>query len=387
MKDGNVKKLIAKEKKRQEDSINLIASENIVSKDVLEALGSVFTNKYAEGYPRKRYYGGNAIIDELEELAISRALNLFHLSPETWNVNVQPYSGSPANLAVLHALIPLGKKVMAMDLAMGGHLSHGSRVSVTGTLWKQVPYGVDKKTGRVDYNNLFKIAKKERPSVIIAGGSSYARIIDFKKFRKVADSVGAILIVDMSHVSGLVAGGVYPTPFPYADVVMTTTHKTLRGPRGAIVFSKKELSEKINKVVFPGIQGGPHENQIAAIAVALFEASKPSFKLYARRVVKNAKVLSEELKKLGWEIVSGGTDTHLFLLDTYARGISGKKAADALEKKGIVVNKNLIPYDTRSPLDPSGIRIGTAAVTTKGMREKDMKRIAKNIDLVLKELS
>lgn len=389
MKDKKLYNLIKKEEKRQRDVINLIASENYVSQDVLDAVGSVFTNKYAEGYARARYYAGNEVVDKLEELVKERAFNLFikkKTEQKKWDVNVQAYSGSPANIAVFHAIVPLGNKIMAMDLSMGGHLTHGSRASITGKLWKQVPYGVDKKTECINYKEVMKIAKKEKPKLIIAGGSAYSRIIDFKNFRKIADAVGAIFMVDMSHIAGLVAGGAHPSPFPYADVITTTTHKTLRGPRGAIIFSKIKFSKLINKTIFPGIQGGPHENQIAGIAVALFEARQPGFKKYIKQVIKNAKTLSGELKKMDWKIISGGTDTHLFLIDTYKKSISGKKASDILEKNKIIVNKNMIPYDAHPPLDPSGIRIGTAAITTRGMKEKDMKYLAKKIDVILKNI-
>jgi len=389
MKDKKLYNLIKKEEKRQIKTINLIASENYISSGVSKALASVFTNKYAEGYSGARYYAGNKVVDELEELTKKRALSLFIKKPEEqakWRVNVQPYSGSPANVAVFHATIPLGSKIMAMGLSMGGHLTHGSKPNITGKLWKQIPYGVNRKTERINYKEIMKIAKKEKPKIIIAGGSAYSRIIDFKNFKKIADTIEAIFMVDMSHFAGLVAGGVYPSPFLYADIVTTTTHKTLRGPRGAIIFSKTKFSGAIDKVIFPGLQGGPHENQIAGIAAALFEAHQPSFKIYAKQIVKNAKILSQELKKMGWKVISQGTDTHLFLVDTYSRGISGKIASDILEKNKIIVNKNMIPYDTRSPLDPSGIRIGTAAVTTKGMKEKDMKHIAHKIDIILKSI-
>ncbi|MCL4404328.1 serine hydroxymethyltransferase [Patescibacteria group bacterium] len=391
MKDKEIQNLIKAEKRRQETAVDLIASENFVSNDVLEALGSVFTNKYAEGYPGARYYGGNAVVDDLERLAGKRALKLYRLDPKKWSVNVQPYSGSPANLAVLHALVPVGGKVMGMDLNMGGHLTHGYRASVTGKLWRQAPYGVDKKTECIDYGGLMKIAKKAKPKLIIAGGSAYSRVVDFKKFRKMADTVDALLLIDMSHFAGLVAGGAYPSPFPYADVVMTTTHKTLRGPRAAIIFSRRtaiphsklSIPDLIDRSVFPGLQGGPHANAIAAVAVALKEASAPAFKKYAQQVVRNARTLAFELQKRGWRIVSGGTDTHLFLMDTWERGIGGKEASERLEKAGIIVNKNMIPYDTRKPSDPSGIRIGTAAVTTRGLKEKDMRRLAERMDKTL----
>lgn len=375
--DREVKKLIEAERGRQSKTINLIASENYVSKNVSAALGSVFVNKYAEGYPKARYYAGNEIVDALEELAGKRARKLFALSSSRWDVNVQPYSGSPANLAVLHALLPEGSKVMAMALGMGGHLTHGSKVSVTGRLWEQVPYGVDRLSEEIDYGELLHIALIERPNMIIAGGSAYSRVVDFKKMRMIADEVKALLFVDMSHFAGLVAGKAYPSPFPYADIVTTTTHKTLRGPRSAIIFSKKEYTPAVRKAVFPGLQGGPHMNQIAAVAVALAEAATPSFSRYANQVIKNAQAFSEELHRLGWRIVSGGTDSHLFLVDVMSRGFSGGVASDRLEKIGVVLNKNMIPFDERKPSDPSGIRIGTAAVTTRGMKEREMKAIAR----------
>src|SRR3989344_1827975 len=375
--------LIQQEDKRQKRAINLIASENYVSRAVLKALGSTLVNKYAEGYPGKRYYGGNNLVDEIENLTKLRALNLFKLDPRKWQVNVQPYSGSPANMAVYLALVPPGEKIMGMELSMGGHLTHGHRVSATGRFWKQVAYGVDKKTERIDYDALKVLAKKEKPKLIVAGFTAYPRRIDFKKFRQIADACGAVLLVDMSHIAGLVAGGVHASPFPYADIVMTTTHKTLRGPRAAMIFSHSMFSSLIDKAVFPGLQGGPHINQIAAVATALHEASQSAFKTYAKQTVVNAQALASELKKLGWRIVSGGTDTHLLLVDTWARGVSGAAASDMLECEGIIVNKNTIPYDTRTPADPSGIRIGTAAVTTRGIKEKDVVRIAQKIDAIL----
>lgn len=381
--DPELYKLIAAEEKRQKNTINLIASENFASSGVLEALGSVLTNKYAEGYFGARYYGGNEIVDKLELLCQRRALNLFKISSKNWSVNVQPYSGSPANLAVYLALVPFGKKIMGMRLDMGGHLTHGSKVSATGKFWEQIPYGVNQKTELLDYGEISRIAEKENPRLIVCGYTAYSRIIDFKKFREIADAAGAILMVDMSHFAGLVAGGVYPSPFKYADIATTTTHKTLRGPRSAIIFSKKQLASAIDKAVFPGLQGGPHINQIAATAVALKEASGASFKKYARQVVKNAEVLSVEMKKRGWRIVSGGADTHLFLVDVWQKGIGGKEASDLLGKSGIIVNKNSIPFDSRNPSNPSGIRIGTPAITSRGMKEKEMKKIAEWIWRVL----
>lgn len=384
MKDRIVSQLIAKEEKRQKSVLNLIASENYVSPDVREALSSIYVNKYAEGYPKARYYGGNDIVDEVEMLAQMRALSLFKLSPLEWNVNVQPYSGSPANLAIYLALVPAGGKIMGMKLDMGGHLTHGHPVSATGILWEQIPYGVDKKTERLNYTHLKSLAKIEKPKLVVAGFTAYSRKIDFKKFRLVANAARALLVVDMSHIAGLVAAGVHSSPFQYADVVMTTMHKTLRGPRAALIFSRNKFSKAINRTIFPGLQGGPHMHTITASAIALSEASSLEFKKYAKQVVKNAQVLSGELKKYGWRIISGGTDNHLFLVDTHKRGISGKKAETMLEKAGIVVNKNTIPFDTEGPRDPSGIRIGTAALTTRGMKEKDMKRIAGFIHAALK---
>jgi glycine hydroxymethyltransferase len=389
MKDKQIEKLIVSEKKRQKGVINLIASENYVSEDVLKALGSELTNKYAEGYPGARYYGGNEFVDKIENLCKERALKLFGLTGSKWHVNVQALSGSPANVAVYLGLVPVGGKIMGMNLQDGGHLTHGYKVSITGKVWQQVPFGVDSKTEIIDYGEIKKLAEKEKPNIIVAGFTAYPRIVDFKKFKEIADSVGAYLMVDMSHFAGLVAGGVYPTPFKYADVVTTTTHKTLRGPRSAMIFSKiddREIYKKIDKAVFPGLQGGPHLNQIAAIAVTLKEADTPAFKKYAGQILKNAKALSGELQKLGWRIVSGGTDSHLILVDTWmdGKGIGGKVAGDRLEAGGIIVNKNTIPGDTRSPMDPSGIRLGTAAETTRGKKEKDFVKIAQKIDKILK---
>ena len=387
MVDRLIKDLTKKETARQSNTINLIASENFVSKDVLTALGSPLTNKYAEGYPSARYYGGNKYIDQIEKLCQDRALKLFGLSNKSWAVNVQSYSGSPANLAVYSALVPLGGKIMGLKLNMGGHLSHGYKASFTGKAWRAVPYGLDPVTERLDYDAISAIAKKEKPALIVAGYSAYSRKINFAKFRKIADEVGAYLMVDMSHFAGLVAGKVHPSPFPYADVVTTTTHKTMRGPRSALIFSNLNskisrssleinIAKKIDSAVFPGLQGGPHINQIAAVAVALREASQSSLKKYACQVVKNAQALAETLAMDGWHIISGGTDTHLLLINTMSNDIGGKTASDKLEKQGIVVNKNAIPFDQRSPVDPSGIRLGTAALTTRGMKEREMRLIA-----------
>lgn len=388
MKDKTIQKLIDTEKKRQKKVVNLIASENYVSKDVLTALGSEFTNKYAEGYAGKRYYGGNEVVDKVENLAIERALKLFGLKKEEWHVNVQALSGSPANVAVYTALIPQGGKIMGMSLDQGGHLTHGHKVSVTGKFWSQIPYGVDKNTELLNYDDLKKIATENKPDIIVAGFTAYPRVVDFKKFREIADACGALLMVDMSHFAGLVAGKAYPSPFLYADIVTHTTHKSLRGPRSAIIYAKidaREMGKKIDRAVFPGMQGGPHINQIAAVAVALKEAGEISFKAYAKQVIKNAQALTKELQKRGWRIVSGGTDSHLVLVDTISNNISGKEASDRLEKEGIIVNKNAIPYDTRPPADPSGIRLGTCAETTRGKREKDMVKIAERIDKILRK--
>ena len=413
MKDTQIKKLIYLEKKRQKKVINLIASENYVSNDVLEALGSELTNKYAEGYPGKRYYGGNEVVDKIESLCIERALNLFKLDPKEWHVNVQALSGSPANLAVYTALIPpkkitlpgegnpetlIPQKIMGMSLDHGGHLTHGHKVSATGKFWTQVPYGLDATTELINYDQIREMAIKEKPAIIVAGYTAYPRRIDWSLMREIADGAGALLMVDMSHIAGLVAGGVYPSPFPYADVVTTTTHKTLRGPRSALIFVKKdarELDKKIDRAVFPGLQGGPHENQIAAVAVALREAATPSFKKYATQIIKNATALADELRARGWRLISGGTDSHLILIDTWqggkknekgAGGVSGKDASDVLEKIGIIVNKNAIPFDARPPADPSGVRVGTAAETTRGKKVKDFKMIAKRIDEALRRV-
>lgn len=390
MKDKEIHKLIQAEQARQKRVINLIASENIVSEDVLIALGSELTNKYAEGYPDARYYGGNEVIDKVEKLCRERALKTFGLTSTKWHVNVQPLSGSPANVAVYSAILTPGDTIMAMDLSHGGHLTHGFKVSFTGKLYNQVAYGVDEKTQQLDYDVLMKLAKKEKPKLIIAGYSAYPRKINFKKFREIADAVGAYFMVDMAHIAGLVAAGAHPSPFPYADIVTSTTHKTLRGPRSGIIFSRidtRELDKKIDKAVFPGLQGGPHMNQIAAVAVALKEAQSASYKKYIDQVCANAKALAAELKKRGWHILTGGTDNHLVLVDVWmdGKGIAGKDASDRLEAEGIIVNKNTIPGEKRTPVNPSGIRLGTAAETTRGLKEKDFIKIAERIDTILRK--
>jgi glycine hydroxymethyltransferase len=387
MRDKRIESLIKKEIVRQAETLDLIASENFVSSDVREALGSVLTNKYSEGYPGKRYYPGNVYYDEIEELAKERALKVFHLDPKEWHVNVQPYSGSPANLAIYSALIEPGETIMGMALSSGGHLTHGHKVSMTGKFWRSVQYTVNQKTGLIDFAEVKKLAEKEKPKIIISGFTAYPRLVNFKKFGEIAKGVGAYHVSDISHIAGLIAAGVHPSPFAYVDVVMTTTHKTLRGPRGAMIFCRKEhaekIAEKIDRAVFPGLQGGPHNNATAAKAIAFFEALQPSFKKYAGQIVKNAKVLGESLAKHGFKLVTGGTDTHLLLLDVGSFKLmkhdpstsSGQAAEKKLESVGIIANRNTIPGDP-SPFKPSGLRLGTPAVTSMGMKEKEMKEIA-----------
>lgn len=437
MKDKKIEKLIKAERQRQHETIDLIASENFVSDGVLEALGSELTNKYSEGYPGKRYYPGNKYYDDIEELAKERALKLFKLNPKDWAVNVQPYSGSPANLAIYLALLGTRTNalnarthadIMGMTLSSGGHLTHGHKVSATGQFWKSVQYSVGE-DGWINYDKVGKLAKKEKPKVIVSGFTAYPRKVDFKRFGEIAKSVGAYHVADISHIAGLVAAGLHPSPFPHADVVMTTTHKTLRGPRGAVIFSSRQRSDlpsiypersrrigprssevgspqidlpsAIDRAVFPGLQGGPHNNVTAAKAVAFYEALQPGFKKYQAQIVKNAKALADELVKLGFYLVTGGTDTHLILIDLRksdipeirprkpARGafkrsdlaklnIDGMLAEKKLESVGIIANRNTVPGDT-SPFKPSGLRLGTPAVTTRGMKEKEMREIARLI--------
>jgi len=380
IKDKTINSLIEKEKERQIEGIELIASENYVSESVLECMGSILTNKYSEGYPGKRYYKGNEYIDKIELEAIKRAKELFKAE----HVNVQPYSGSPANLAVHLALLEPGDRTLGMSLDSGGHLTHGFKVSISGKYFDSVSYGVNKE-GYIDYDEVRKIAKEHKPKLIWSGFSAYSRIVDWQEFRKIADEVGAYLVADIAHVAGLVATGLYPSPVGIADVVTTTTHKTLRGPRGAIIMCKEELGEKIDKAVFPGLQGGPHNHTTAGIAVALKEASTEEFKEYSQQIITNAKTLSEALTKKGYKIVSGGTDNHLFLLDVMdSLGIGGEEASTILEEANITVNKNTIPDDSRKPWDPSGIRIGTPAITARGMKEEEMYKIAEYIDKVLR---
>ena len=373
--DPELYESMMKELKRQRGNIELIASENIVSPTVLAAAGTHLTNKYAEGLPGKRYYGGCMYVDEAENLAIERAKKLFGAD----SANVQPHSGASANLAVFFALLEPGDTVMGMNLAHGGHLSHGSPVNISGKYFNIIPYGVDKETGMIDYEELERIALETKPKLILAGASAYPRAIDFAKFREVADKVGAIFMVDMAHIAGLVAAGCHENPVKYADVVTTTTHKTLRGPRGGLILCKAEFEKAINKAVFPGIQGGPLEHIIAAKAVALKEAMSDEFVEYQRQVVKNAKKLAEVLTSRGINLVSGGTDNHLMLLDLTNNDITGKELEFLLDEAHITVNKNAIPFDTRSPFITSGIRIGTPAVTTRGMKEKEMELIGNYI--------
>jgi len=380
-KDKKAFDLYKKEAKRQRETIDLIASENVMSSSVLEALSSNLANKYSEGYPGKRYYPGNEVVDEVEKLAQARALRMFDLDEKKWGVNVQPYSGSPANLAIYLALINPGEKIMGLELASGGHLTHGHKVSATGILFKAVQYGVDK-DGRLDYKEIEALAKKEKPKIIVSGTTAYAREIDFKKFSEIAKKVGAYQVADISHIAGLVAAGLHKSPFPYADVVMSTTHKTLRGPRGAVIFGKVELMDKINKAVFPGIQGGPHGNVMLAKAVAFQEAAQKSFVSYQKQVVKNAKQLSLSLIDLGFNLVTGGTDNHLMLVDVTNFNIDGALAENRLSRVGILANRNAVPGDDK-PFKPSGIRMGTPTVTSLGMKEKEMKEIAEIIALAL----
>ena len=370
--DNEIYTACESELERQQRNIELIASENIVSKAVLLAAGSVLTNKYAEGYPSKRYYGGCQCVDVVEEIARSRAKELFGAE----HVNVQPHSGANANLAVFFALLNPGDTVMGMNLQQGGHLSHGSPVNISGKYFNVVPYGVDEKTERIDYDEMEKIALQCKPKLIVAGASAYSRIIEFKRCREIADKVGAYLMVDMAHIAGLVAAGLHPSPVPYAHVVTTTTHKTLRGPRGGMILCKEDFAKQIDKAVFPGTQGGPLMHIIAAKAVALGEALTDEFKDYQKQVVKNAAVLADELMKRGVNIVSGGTDNHLMLLDLRSKGITGKELEHRLDEVRITANKNTIPNDPQSPFVTSGLRIGTPAVTTRGFKEPEMKLIA-----------
>jgi len=370
--DPAIAEQVANEVRRQHEGLEMIASENFVSRAVLEAAGTVFTNKYAEGYPGKRYYGGCEYADVVENLARDRAKQLFGAE----HANVQPHSGSQANAAAYMSIIQPGDTVLGLDLAHGGHLTHGHKLNFSGKLYKIVGYQVRKDTETIDYDELEAQALREKPKMIIGGGSAYPRTFDFARMRQIADKVGAFFVVDMAHFAGLVAGGVHPSPVPYADIVMTTTHKTLRGPRAGLILSKEKFAKDIDRSVFPGQQGGPLIHIVAAKAVAFHEALQPEFKVYARQIVANAKVLAEALAGEGFRIISGGTDTHLMLVDVFTKGMYGSEAEHALGEAGITVNKNAIPYDTNPPMKPSGIRVGTPALTTRGMKEPEMKQIA-----------
>jgi len=369
--DPDIAAAIENETRRQHEGLELIASENFVSEAVLEAMGSVFTNKYAEGYPGKRYYGGCEFADVVENLARDRAKQIFGAE----HANVQPHSGSSANMEAYAAVLQPGDTILGLNLAHGGHLTHGHHLNFSGKTYKIVPYGVTKETETIDYDDLEQLAERERPKLIIGGGSAYPRIIDFARMRQIADKVGALYLVDMAHFAGLVAGGVHPSPVPHAQIVTTTTHKTLRGPRAGMILSKQEFAAAIDKVVFPGMQGGPLVHIIAAKAVCFREAMQPEFRDYARQIVANAKVLAETLAAEGFRIISGGTDTHLMLVDVFSKGMFGSEAEQALGEAGITVNKNAIPFDTNPPMKPSGIRIGTPALTTRGMKEAEMRQI------------
>jgi glycine hydroxymethyltransferase len=369
--DPDIAGAINNEARRQHDGLELIASENFVSQAVLQAMGSVFTNKYAEGYPGKRYYGGCEFADVVENLARDRACRLFGAE----HANVQPHSGSQANMAAFMALLQPGDAILGLNLAHGGHLTHGHHLNFSGKMYKVIPYGVRKDTETIDYDELQQIAERERPKMIIGGGSAYSRVIDFARMRQIADKVGAKYVVDMAHIAGLIAGGVHPSPVPHCHVVTSTTHKTLRGPRAGLVLCAQEFAAAVDKLVFPGIQGGPLVHIIAAKAICFREALEPSFKDYARQVVANARTLAQKMMDEGFRVISGGTDTHLFLMDVFSKGILGSEAENALGQAGITVNKNAIPFDVNPPLKPSGIRIGTAALTTRGMKENDMLQV------------
>ncbi|NTU66726.1 MAG: serine hydroxymethyltransferase [Candidatus Moranbacteria bacterium] len=374
--DSAVYKAAMGELKRQQEGMELIASENYVSEAVLEALGSVFTNKYSEGYPGKRYYGGQEYTDVVETLAIERAKKLFGAE----HVNVQPLSGAPANMIAYAAVLNPGDKVLGMDLSHGGHLTHGHPVTLSAKIYDFVRYKTGK-DGKIDYKALEEMAIKEKPKMILAGFSAYTRQLDYKKFQKIAKKVGAITMIDIAHIAGLIAGGAIPNPVPYFDIVTTTTHKTLRGPRGGMIMCKQEFAKAIDKSTFPGFQGGPHENNIAAKAVAFGEALKPSFKKYAAQIIKNAKILEIEMMKHGFKIMFGGTDNHMILVDVFSsKGVTGKEAEKILDEVGMTLNKNMIPDDPRGPMDPSGVRIGVPAVTTRGMKEKEIRTIARLIN-------
>jgi glycine hydroxymethyltransferase len=381
--DPEIASLVRQEERRQAETVKLIPSENYVSRAVLEASGTVLTNKYSEGYPGRRYYEGQQVIDQVETVAIERAQALFGVE----HANVQPYSGSPANLAVYLAFCQPGDTVMGMALPMGGHLTHGWNVSVTGKWFRAVQYGVRKETGRVDLDEVRELAQAERPRLIFCGGTAIPRTIDFPAFAQIAAEVGAVLVADIAHIAGLVAGGAHPSPAGHAAVISTTTHKTLRGPRGAMLMSTAEHAKALDKAVFPGLQGGPHNHTTAAIAVALAEAARPEFRDYAHQVVANAKALAEELLGRGFDLVSGGTDNHLILIDLTSKGVPGKPAAQALDRAGLESNYNTVPYDPRRPFDPSGLRIGTPSVTSRGMGAEQMRTIGRWMDEVVTALA
>ena len=374
--------LVQQEEARQSTRLRLIPSENYASRAVLQATGSVFTNKYSEGYAGKRYYEGQEFVDEVERLAIARAKALFGAD----HANVQPYSGSPANMAVYFAFCEPGDTIMGMSLPHGGHLTHGWKVSITGKYYRAVQYTVERETGLIDYDKVRDMALAERPKLIFAGATAYPRVLDFARFGEIAREAGAILVADIAHISGLVVAGVHPSPIPHADVVTSTTHKLLRGPRGAVILCREEHQRAIDRAVFPGLQGGPHNHTTAAIAVALHEASTPEFAEYARQVVRNAKALAAGLLERGFDLVSGGTDNHLILIDVTNKGHPGKVVSRALNRAGIVCNSNTVPYDPRKPFDPSGIRVGTPAITSRGMKEPEMTRIAGWIDHVVNNI-
>lgn len=378
--DPEIANAIKGETDRENWTLEMIASENFVSHPVLEALGSVLTNKYAEGYPNKRYYGGCEWVDVAEQLAIDRAKQIF----EAEHANVQPHSGSQANMAVYHTVLEPGDTILGMNLSHGGHLTHGSPVNFSGYTYKVAAYGVHRETGRIDYEEVERLAKEHRPKMIVVGGSAYPRVIDARRFREIADEVGAKIMTDIAHPAGLVAARIYPSPVPYSDFVTSTTHKTLRGPRGGLILCRGEFAKAVNKRIFPGIQGGPLMHVIAAKAVAFKEALSPDFVVYQKQVVVNAQTLAGHLLDHGYKVLSGGTDTHLLLIDLTAQGVTGKEAEEALERAGITVNKNTVPFETRSPFVTSGIRIGTPALTTRGMKEKEMRWIGDRIDAVLK---
>jgi glycine hydroxymethyltransferase len=371
--DPDIALALDNEARRQHEGLELIASENFVSEAVLEAMGSVFTNKYAEGYPGKRYYGGCEFADVVENLARDRAKQLFGAE----HANVQPHAGSQANMAAYAAILQPGDTILGLNLAHGGHLTHGHHLNFSGKTYRIVPYGVTKETETIDYDDLERLAEKERPKLIIGGGSAYPRIIEFARMRQIADKVGALYLVDMAHFAGLVAGGVHPSPVPHAQIVTSTTHKTLRGPRAGMILCKQEFGAAVDKVVFPGMQGGPLMHIVAAKAVCFREALQPEFRDYARQIVTNAKALAETLAAEGFRIISGGTDTHLMLVDVFSKGMLGSEAEKALGEAGITVNKNAIPFDTNPPMKPSGIRIGTPALTTRGMKESEMRQVGR----------